>query len=262
MLLVLERHSLSWLIVAWAIGASSSVIFGIIVLKPRVSLRLTVSWLGRVHRVGFHYLADFIVSGGLTQLVTFVVAIAAGFQAAGDLRAAQLLLTPLNMFTVSMTFALAPQVSRLAAIGDLKRLRRLPFQYGSTVALISILCVVFVSLLPDVVLKGLMGESMHGGLEVFPYAAFAMCIMGVAVGPGLTLRAVGKVRASMLIKAVTAPLTLVLVWFGATTSQAVGSQAGLAAGTLMRATGSRMLMTRALTDYANQRKVLVDEKIT
>ncbi|MEE2060389.1 MATE family efflux transporter [Rhodococcus artemisiae] len=240
---------------AWGAGAALSVGFGYWRLRPRLSIRLIGSWIRSVRNVGSIYAVDYLAAGGLTAGVTFIVSAIAGLEAAGWLRAAQMLLMPLSVFTLGMNFALVPEVTRYASNGDVRSMKRLPVLYGLVVLAISIVCVTVYHFVPHTIIVQLMGDAAIGGMEVLPYAAVALAVSAISVGPGLVLRAVGRVRASMLIKVVAAPITLLAVATGASFGGAVGSQWGLAGGTALRGTWSWGLM---LTSTSSRPKKQVE----
>jgi len=107
--------------------------------------------------------------------------------------------------------------------------------------------------LPSEISVALMGDAAEGGLAVLPFTAIALSVAAISVGPGLILRAMGMVRASMLIKVLAAPVTLIAVAVGAAWGGAIGSQVGLAGGTATRAIGSWILMSSSLKSRSNSR---------
>ncbi|WP_407107441.1 hypothetical protein [Rhodococcus aetherivorans] len=240
-------QSLAFMIAAWGVGAFSSVLVGVMSLRVRYQFSAVWSWWRSVRSVSPVYMADFAVAGGLNQASVFIVVAVAGLEAAGFLRGAQLLLTPLTIVTLGMSFALAPEVTRVAGSdGRRQRLIRISAVYAAIVGVVATLSVAVPSLVPSSWVLAILGDSSHGSLDVLPYSCLALGIAGVSVGPGLVLRAVGKVRSSMAVKALTAPITLGAVAFGSSAGGAIGSQVGLAGGTAIRAIGSVLLMMRAL----------------
>ncbi|MFD5812153.1 MATE family efflux transporter [Rhodococcus aetherivorans] len=245
---------LSGMLAAWGLGAATSVAVGVVNIGTPTEFRDLADWVRKVRRVSPVYMVDFLVAGGINQVVVFVIAATAGLEAAGYLRAAQLLLMPLTIFTLSMSFALAPEVTRAARSDNPGRLVRIPILYSSAIALIALVCVGVSDFLPIDTMSQLMGESVHGGVEVLPYAAIALAVAGISVGPGLVLRALGRVRASMVVKIVAAPVTLIAVAVAATAGGAIGSQIGLAFGTALRAAASGVLMLRATSSVRDPRR--------
>jgi O-antigen/teichoic acid export membrane protein len=252
-ILAITPTELSQFVSAWGLGAAASVLCGFLILRPRLDARLAAKWVRSVKRVGPVYSVDYFVAGGLIPAVTFVVSAVSGLEASGWLRAAQMLLMPLSIFTMGMNFALIPEATRLVASGDVRASRRLPALYGACVVLVAVICIVVYQMLPSEISVALMGEAAEGGLTVLPFTAIALSVAAISVGPGLILRAMGMVRASMLIKVFAAPVTLIAVAVGAAWGGAIGSQVGLAGGTATRAVGSWVLMSSSLKSRSNSR---------
>jgi len=244
---------LSQFVSSWGLGAAASVLAGLLILRPRLDLQLAMKWFRSVKSVGPIYSIDYVVAGGMTPAVTFVVSAVAGLEASGWLRAAQMFLMPLSIFTMGMNFALIPEATRFVASGDIRASRRLPTLYGILVVLVALLCVVIYEVLPSGIPVALMGDAAEGGLAVLPFTAIALSIAAISVGPGLILRAMGMVRVSMLIKVYAAPISLIAVAVGAAWGGAIGSQVGLSGGTSTRAVGSWILMSSSLKSRSSSR---------
>ncbi|WP_139813339.1 hypothetical protein [Prescottella equi] len=252
MVLLASQRSLTEFLLCWEVGAAASVLLGIWQTRARFALASCINWLKDVFRVGSVYAVDFVLSSGINQLTVFILVVSGGFQAAGDLRAAQILLTPIMVFTLGVSFALSPEVTRFARQGSKRGLRLTAAGYGVGVTALSVGWVLAVELLPTRVVAALLGESAIGGIDTLPFAAGAVCLLGISVGPGLALRAIGRVKNSMYIKAVMAPLTLVFVALGSGGYGAAGSQVGLMIGNSIRSISSWLLLSRSLSSFNSE----------
>ncbi|WP_146176515.1 hypothetical protein [Rhodococcus sp. OK519] len=250
MILIASQRSLTEFIICWEVGAAASVLVGVWRTGARFAIGSCVAWLKDGYRVGFVYAVDFMLSSGINQLTVFVLVITGGFQASGDLRAAQILLMPIMVFTLGVSFALSPEVTRFARQGSKRGLQLVAAGYGAGVTALSVGWVLAVGLLPSSVVSAMLGESAVGGLDTLPFAAGAVCLLGISVGPGLALRAIGKVKNSMYIKAVMAPITLVFVAIGSAGYGAGGSQVGLMIGNSIRSVSSWLLLSRSLSSFS------------
>lgn len=234
LLLVAREPSIVTQIAAWAISEVLATAAALALLRPRYRLSSAASWLKERMASGRFFLGDFLLTNGVTQGATFVVAAFAGLPAAGSIRAAQVLASPILLITRGVTVAIAPETRRLAAKGKHKMLliMSMLFSFCTVVAVLAALGLVAVA--PPEFLVMILGDSSEGAQLVFPFVALALACTGAAVGPGLYLRAVGKVNVAFRSKAMTAPLAIVGVAFGAMTGGAVGSQLGLSIGEFIR----------------------------
>lgn len=248
--------SLNRLLVCWATGAATSVLVALFALRRNLSFGGGVQWLRSVFTVGRIYLVDFIVSSGTTQLSIFILVIVAGFDAAGELRAAQILLTPLLVFTLGASFALAPETAKMVRDKKFPSLRKLPIVYGSVVVALTAVTILLSLSLPLSFLSFIMGDSAEGGRRVVPYAAAAIGLMGLSVGSGLVLRALGKVRQSVAAKVIITPFTLLFVAVGAHLGAAIGSSVGLCVGNALRVFAASLLVSRSLSARMNYERWL------
>lgn len=241
---------LNRLIAFWGIGALCSCTLGLVVLKLSPSVASGLAWLKSSRKIAVVYCADFAVSSGINQLSVLILVLFAGYGAAGELRAAQILLTPLMVFTLGASFALGPESARLKKAGNLRALSRLPWIYALGVGIFGLASVAAIEIAPTSVLEFLMGESAEAGASLAPLAAGAICLMGMSVGSGLVLRAIGRVGQSVVAKAAIAPFTLLSVGVGSWLAGAAGSQIGLSAGNSIRVAASATLVKINLTKIA------------
>ncbi|NMM88407.1 hypothetical protein B2J88_29335 [Rhodococcus sp. SRB_17] len=244
--LTYDRHSVAWLVLCWTIGALCSVVYGIWCLRLSFSWRDCVSWIRDSFRIGLVYAFDYLLGGGIAQLVTFLVAAIAGLGAAGEYRGAQMLLMPLSILTLGLTFALSPEVARMAGRSEFRRLRSVPAMYATLIAVSGLVCVGTLSLLPSSVMTGLLGDAAPGASALLPSVALATCLVSMGVGPGLVLRAIGKVKEAFVLKSVTAPMSIGAVIVGCIYFGVIGSQIGLAIVACGRAVGMWVLMNRRM----------------
>ncbi|MCJ0902133.1 hypothetical protein MTX36_01605 [Rhodococcus sp. ARC_M6] len=244
--LVYDKKSLDWLVASWTVGALCSAVYGMLCIRWVFSLRDATSWISKSYRIGFVYSSDFLVGGGIAQLVTFLIAAFAGLDAAGEYRAAQMLLMPLSILTLGLTFALSPEVARMAAHSQFRRLKSVPYLYAGAIITCAAAIVGTVSILPGGLLGDLLGESATGAATLLPFVALATCVVSVAVGPGLVLRALGRVRDAFLLKCMLVVPTIGAVVIGCVYLGAIGAQIGLAAVSFVRAVGIWILMNRRM----------------
>lgn len=241
-----SRGSIAPLVGFWGFGAFCSLVFGITCMKLRPRFGIALEWLRSTGKVGLAYAGDFCVSSGLNYVAVFVLVFSSGYSAAGELRAAQILATPLMIFTLGVSFAVAPEAARAARSGRLRTLSLLPWVYGGGVFAAGGVTVVVANLFPDSVMKSLVGDSGSEAQSLLPFVVLTVCLLGSSVGSGLVLRVLGEVRKSLAIKVAIAPFTLVAVWILSTMQGAVGSQLGLSSGNIVRTACSGLYVRKSL----------------
>lgn len=219
---------------AWMLSEVAATAAALVLLRPKYRLRSAVAWFRERTASGQFFLGDFLLTNGVTQGATFLVAAFAGLPAAGSIRAAQVLAAPILLITRGVTVAIAPETRRLAAKGKYKMLMVMSMLFSLCTVLAVLCALAFVTLAPSELLTTILGDSSDGAQLVFPFVALALACTGAAVGPGLYLRAVGKVNIAFRSKAFTAPLAIGGVAVGAMTGGAVGSQVGLSMGEFVR----------------------------
>ncbi|GAC52381.1 hypothetical protein [Gordonia amicalis] len=246
LLLLLSFDSLSAMISAWGVGAIAAFIVGLRAYGFRLPFRSTWSWLGLLRRPGSFYMLDYVVAGGLTQAAILIVGAVSGLDAAGVVRVAMLLLTPASVLFVGLVFALGPVCARAAGSGNIKRLKKVPFALAGTVFGVIVVYLSVALVVPSSWWSIIGGDSTDAALNILPLAALALALNSASVGPGLSLRAIGQVSKSSIVKLVAAPFTLIAVAFGSFIGGAGGSQVGLALGTGARTCVTSVVATRLI----------------
>ncbi|UCZ89416.1 hypothetical protein [Gordonia sp. WA4-43] len=247
LLVVLVQVDSLWsMICAWGLGAVAAFIVGLRGYGFRLPFDHVRSWVRRLRRPGSFYMLDYIVAGGLTQISILIVGSVSGLDAAGEVRVALLLLTPASVLFVGLIFALGPLCARAAARGDIKRLKIVPFALAGVVFGVVAAYLLIVTAVPNSWLAAIGGSSTDAALSILPLAALALALNSASVGPGLSLRAIGQVSKSSVVKLVAAPFTLLAVAVGSFLGGAGGSQVGLAIGTGVRTCASSVVATRLI----------------
>jgi hypothetical protein len=98
----------------------------------------------------------------------------------------------------------------------------------------ALLCIVWL-FVPIEWVRFILGESTELALGTVVASALAWGATGIAIGPGLCLRATGRLELATRIKLWLAPISAGALIAGATLAGAPGSQVGLALGEALRA---------------------------
>lgn len=233
-LITVGADNLETLLWVWAACSYATWIAGLALLRVAVTPRRARDWINAEWRAGRFFLGDFLATNVLSIGSVYLISLFASVSDAGAVRAAQTLLTPILLITRGATIALSPEVRRLADRGSNRRLIQVGAGFSLATILAAGLAVVIVLVVPREAVESLLGESSTGALAVFPYAAVATAMLGVAMGPGLVLRAIGRVNRAFRSKVITLPLAGIAVVAGTVLGGGAGSQLGLALGETLR----------------------------
>lgn len=218
----------------WMVGSTAFVVGALILLRVRLTPRLGLNWLKGERRDGSTFATDYAVTAGIAQMAVLVVSFFGGAAAAGSLRAAQTLITPVSILTRGSAGAISPVLVRKVAAGRQRDAARICAAFSGLCAGSAVMCSLWF-VVPNHFVHVFLGDSADGALSVLVPAATALGTMGVAMGAGLYLRALGKVRVATRLKLACFPVSSVGMVFGAWTIGAAGAQYGLAAGESLRA---------------------------
>jgi O-antigen/teichoic acid export membrane protein len=215
-------------ILVWGGSATVAAVCGIAVLRSPPLLRGALGWLLAQRSLSGYLVAENILGVGLAQVGILMVGVVGSASDVGSLRAAQVLLGPLNIVVTAALLFGIPEVARRKTMSERDRWL---FCWGLSAAL----CVVSLGysavllLLPDSVGVHLLGDTWSGAQTVL----LAMCTLSLAiavgVGPGITLYGLGRVRTTFGLNLVKAPLLVVLLTVGIWWQGAVGAAWALAA---------------------------------
>lgn len=233
---VVDQSTLNSLLLAWVACSYAAWVAGLLVLRTRLSPSAAMSWIRSEWGPGKFFLGDFLVTNILTLGSVYLISLFASVSEAGAVRAAQALLTPILLITRGMTIALSPEVRRLADDKAYGKLVLVSALFTGATVVAAAVAAVAVLLITDQQLSWLLGDSATGALAVFPYATLATAMLGLAMGPGLALRALGLVSRAFRSKLISLPLAAAAVVVGTVIADGAGSQVGLAIGEFARAT--------------------------
>lgn len=235
--LVARGSSEAWeFIAAWGFAASIAVTAVAVFWRVRPAFRAIPSWLSSHRDLSPSFVGEFVVSNGILQLVTVLVAAVSGLAAAGAIRGAQVLFGPVNVVIMGVVATAIPEGARLrqrsfAALASGMVLVSL----GVTVVALSWGVVTGV-LLPESVGRAVLGDTWPMAVAVVPALTFFLAATGAGLGAVSGLRVLEQPKRSLVVRCAFAPLALAGGVVGALIAGAPGAlwgQAGpmaLAAG--------------------------------
>jgi len=215
------------ILAAWGAGGLAGAIPGLALLRPRPRPVGLLRWLRHTKRLSAGATAQVLLSEGAGQVGILAISAVAGLGALGGLRAAQLLLSPASLALTALTPLLLPDLS--GNVGpDLRRIRG-GAGLASTLGASIVLGYFGVVLLWPQAFTLIFGEPFGVYGALVPFAGLAALAQGVAVGPGLGVRALGEGKAVFLTQAAAVAVGMPVTIVAAARWGAAGAAAGLAA---------------------------------
>jgi O-antigen/teichoic acid export membrane protein len=224
-----------WFVLAWGASATVAALVGGVQarLVPRPST--APGWLRQHRELAPRYLGENLSFSAATQLRFYGLSAVAGLAAVGALRAAELLLGPLNVVIIGIGLIGVPEGARIVR-GSPRRLWPFCLVLGTLQAATALAWGLAMLLLPEGVGVRLLGPSWHPASELLVPVTLTVALTGFWVGAWTGLRALGVARRSLRAQAYGSTAYLAGALVGAWLAGAAGAAWGGAAGTAV-ATG-------------------------
>jgi O-antigen/teichoic acid export membrane protein len=221
------HSSLFAILLLWGISGCVAAVVGVVQSRVTPDVTRARAWWREHRDIGPRYLAAELLPLVAAQGVVFVLGLVAGLAAAGSLRAAQLMLGPLNILTMSVYFVVVPMAARIYA--------ERPSRLRGTAAGVSLLTVgatlvltMAVLVFPEALGPLLLGESWPGAELVFVPVAVAAVGRTLGLGPRTGLLAMAQARRTLRLTSVESVLAVVAGSAGAVLAAASGAAWALA----------------------------------
>ena len=233
-IVIITGHAhVSWFVLAWGGAAMISGLFGAVQagILPRLS---EVGRWCRTHRdLGVRYFSENLTFSAATQLRLYGVGAIVGLAAVGGLRAAELLLGPVNLIMMGLgTLMAIPEAARLAH-RDLARMRRFVVGLAVLLGAVTVLWGLVVGLLPDWIGEWLLGPTWQPAVALLVPITAMVALLGVWSSAWTGMRAMGAARRSLRAQLVGSSAFLIGSLAGAAIGGATGAAWGSAAGNLV-----------------------------
>jgi O-antigen/teichoic acid export membrane protein len=214
------------LVLAWGGSAAAAAILGAWQAGVVPSPAQARPWFRTHHQLASRLAADYVINTGAVNLALVLVGSTLGIAALGALRAAQVLLGPLQLLTSGVTAFVLPVFSRRVSRGA--SIVRPASITAAVVAPISLAWVALLLVLPDAAGQELLGATWDRARDALLPLGAMMVILSLVMGAGLGLKALGRSDLVLRITLVQAPLIILLTWAGAEAGGVAGAAAGLA----------------------------------
>lgn len=222
-----------WFVFAWGGAATIAAVVGMLQARQRPRPSQSAQWL-RDHRdLAVRYLSENVSFSAATQLRLYGLGAIAGLAAVGALRAAELLLGPVNLVMMGIGSLMAiPEAARLVH-RDMARFRRFVVGLAVLLGAVAALCGAVILVLPDALGEQLLGATWEPAVSLVLPVTVMTALQGIWSGAWTGLRAMGAARRSLRAQILGASAFLVGALVGALINGAAGAAWGSAAGNLV-----------------------------
>jgi O-antigen/teichoic acid export membrane protein len=225
---IVARHhqSAPALILGWGGAALAAALFGIHQFQARPQLGGSFRWFWRQRDLLGYYGAGFLTVMGANQITLLLIAALGAPADVGALRAAAVVLGPLNIAGYSMSAFALPEVSRRQLKGA--QAIKVGIAISGVMLLADAAWGAALLGMPDGVGVKLLGDSWANAQSVLPASLFGLTAIGATLGATIVMTARGFARDTFWTTAVLAPGLLLFGLTGLQLSGAPGAAAGLA----------------------------------
>lgn len=214
-------------VLGWGLSAVISAPVGIALSRVVPSPMTTRSWLHEHRDLVGRYSLETAISLSATQIPVYVVSLTTGLAEAGSLRAAQLLLGPMQVVVQAAHLIAVPEGVRIRR----RNLGRFPLAIAVfSVGLTSVVLVwvAILMLLPNSVGEALLGASWSSAQLVILPLGLSLAAAGFSSGQLVGLRVLADAIRSLRARSVDATIGITLSVGGALIGGAVGAAWGFA----------------------------------
>lgn len=211
---LLGNASVFRLVLSLSVAASAAAVFGSVQsgVWPR-PLRAATWWRDQAD-LGSRYIAEALTGLGAGQLATYGIGMVAGLAAVGAIRAAEIVLGPVNIVLQGLGLMSLPEGVRLLRTSP-RRLRDACALLSLALCAGALLCGAAALLLPPEIGRALLGANWEPARGVLVPMAFVLAGTGVVSGAQTGLRALAAANRSLQARLVSAVLSPIAAITGA-----------------------------------------------
>lgn len=215
---------------AWIGGAGLAAAFGCWQLDRIPKLRDGADWWISNRRLTFRYAGDNLLSGGIQQISTYLVALLAGVSAAGALRGVITLVGPFTTLLVGInTFLLPWFVTRWSSAEP--RLARLGIRASALIAVLACAAGIAMMALPSFVGRLMLGATWAEARPLLFASIIWTLGLAFVQGPSVAIRAMGLASHGLKVRVASSIFIVGGVSLGSVLAGAAGAAWGMAIAT-------------------------------
>jgi O-antigen/teichoic acid export membrane protein len=225
-LLLHGNHNIFLITLCWGTAALIASLVGCWQIGAVPAPMATLDWLYETRDLNFRLGLGYTLNMGAVTFGTYGIAGIVGELAAGALRAAQVLLGPLNLLFAGFNAFALPIFSRRAVQGQ--RMVRDAVLGSALLGGLSAVWVVILVLLPSNLGRAVLGDSWAGADQVMLPSGLVLLAGALVLGASNSLAALSRADQVLRVTLVQAPLMLILGLGGAWQWGVVGAAYGFA----------------------------------
>jgi O-antigen/teichoic acid export membrane protein len=225
-LLLRGSHSIFWITLAWGASALVAAVAGVVQTGVRPRPGAALGWFRETRDLNVRMGLDFVLNMGAINLALFFVGGIVGVVGVGALRAAQVLLGPLNLLFAGLSAFVLPMLARRAGTGG--RLTRAAVAASLGCGAIAAGWVAVLLLLPAAAGRHVLGDSWAGARSVLAGSGAVQLAVACVIGASLGLKALRRADRMLRVTFFQAPVMLGLGALGAWYAGASGAAVGFA----------------------------------
>ena len=229
------RASVGWAMLAWGGSATVAAAAGALQARLLPQLPDAVEWLRWHGDLAFSSFGKRLNLSEASQLRLYGLVAIAGLAAAGSLRAAELLLGPLNVLIMGIAMLALPEAADTLRRSSTRRLSLLSLLVGAVGAGGALLWGTAMLLLPDSLGVQILGSAWLPASQLLPAMTLALAGFGFSVGAWAGVQALGPTTRSQRAHGIGSAVYLGGALVGGALGGALGAAWGSAAGTLVGA---------------------------
>jgi O-antigen/teichoic acid export membrane protein len=224
--IALGRDNAATLLLAWGGSAVLVAVLGGLQFKGRPRVRASLPWIAAQRDLLKYYLTSFLTIMGAYQVTMLLIAGLGTPADVGALRAAQVVLGPLNLLGYALSAFAVPEIARRRPSG--KRGIQVAVAISALLVLANVVWGVAVFLLPDSVGAALLGDTWTTARDVLPASLLGLVAIAAGFGANSVLVALGYAKETFRLNFVLAPSFVIFGLAGLEWGGAPGAALGLA----------------------------------
>ena len=236
---------------AWGGAALVAAAVGCLQLRVLPGWVSAGPWFAASRELSTRLGADYVLNMGAVNGATYGVGAIANLAAVGSLRAAQVVLGPLQLAFAGITSFVLPVFSHRVA--DRRSLALPALLVSAAVVPVAAAWVAVLVMLPHRAGVELLGDTWDGAHDVMLPVGVVMVCTAAVIGASIGLKALGRADLLLAVGLVQSPLIVALAVLGAFQDGAHGAAVGLAAAQAVGTLVCWVLFRRALVTAARAR---------